>query len=73
MFRFIAPLADNQLFHVALGGRDLYAAFDEFRRHWWQSHIPSAIAVYHNHALVARVLPTLNLETLEMEPRLEML
>ena len=68
MFRFVFPFQDNTVFNVALGGKDLAAAFDEFRRYWWNPGIPARIGVWHNAALVAAVLPVYNEQTGENDP-----
>ena len=70
MFRFLFPFEDNTVLNIAIGARDLAGAFDQYRRYWHNPGLFGAIAVYHNAALVARVLPILNTETDELEPQL---
>lgn len=57
MFRFIMPFEDGTVLNVALGGKDVEAAFAEFRRNWWTVEMTRAVAVFHNSALTHRVLP----------------
>lgn len=57
MFRFILPFEDGTVLNIALGGKDVEAAFSEFRRNWWTVEMTRSIGVWHNAALVGRVLP----------------
>jgi hypothetical protein len=63
VFRFLQPFSDGTVWNVTPGGRDLAEAYDLFRRYWWNPTTVGAIAVYHNAALVARVLPVYNIQT----------
>lgn len=71
MFRFICPSSPTTVFDLALGGKDLAAAFKEFADFWWSDTAPGAYAVFHNHALVARVLAEHDEETDRLRPVLQ--
>jgi hypothetical protein len=68
MFRFILPHLDGRITDIAIGAKDLAAAFEQFARDWWRPDMTGAIGVWHNHALVARVLPTTDRQTGEIKP-----
>jgi hypothetical protein len=72
VFRFVLPFSDGTVFNVALGGKDLAEAYSEYKRYYWSCETPGAIAVFHNAALVARVLPVYDEETDSMRPKLKM-
>ena len=71
MFRFFRPCLDGSVVDTAIGARDLAAAFDQFRRYHWLCTTPGAIAVFHNHTLVGRVLPELDEASGENVPMLQ--
>jgi hypothetical protein len=70
-YRFLLPFPDGTVRNVPPGDRDLAEAYDLFRRYWWDPGTVGAIAVSHNHALVARVLPVLNIQSEKNEPLLQ--
>jgi predicted HicB family RNase H-like nuclease len=72
VWRFVIPYADGTIMNVALGGKDIGKAFSELRRYYWNPETPGAIGVWHNYALVARVLPVFNVETERNEPLLQL-
>jgi len=67
MFRFIMPLDDGSVVNVPIGATDLEAAFRLFRRDWWNVEMTRSIGVWHNAALVGRVLPIYDQGTEEMD------
>ena len=71
MYRFIHPYPDGRVFNRVVGGKDLQAAFETFAREHWLPELTSAIGVWHNAALVARVLPAWDNETGEPVPYLK--
>lgn len=71
MFRFMYPQTATTVFDLALGGKDLAAAFKEFADFWWSDTAPGAYAVFHNAALVARVLAEYDEETGRLRPVLQ--
>jgi hypothetical protein len=48
---------------VPIGATDLDSAFEQYRRYWWNPLTTGAVGVWHNHALVARVLPVFDSDT----------
>jgi hypothetical protein len=71
MFRFIIPFPDGTVWDVPIGAQDLDGAFEQYRRYWWNPLTTGAIGVWHNHALVTRVLPEFDPDTEENLPKLE--
>lgn len=57
MFRFIMPFDDGTVLNIAIGAKDVDAAFHQFRIQWWNCGMSRAIGVWHNAALTHRVLP----------------
>jgi hypothetical protein len=72
VWRFILPFSDGTVFSVALGGKDLAEAYSEYTRYYWSCETPGAIAVFHNAALVGRVLPIYDEATDAMRPTLDL-
>jgi hypothetical protein len=70
MFRFLHPYPDGRVFNRVVVGSDLQAAFETFVRDHWLPELTGAIGVWHNAALVARVLLAWNSETGDSVPYL---
>lgn len=72
MYHYVRPRADGTIYHLTLGGRDLAHSFVQFASHWWTAgdHTRST-GVWHQAALVARVLTVLNSQMGEVEPFLQ--
>lgn len=68
MFRFIIPFQDLSVWDVAIGATDLDAAVDQYLRLYWNPCTVGAIAVFHNHALVGRIIPKSTPETEDNVP-----
>lgn len=71
MFMFVRVFPDATTHVVALGGIDLAAAFDEYRRYHWLPTYTAAAAVWMNAALVARVVSRIDEETGDALPVLQ--
>lgn len=67
MFHFVFPRSNGTVFHVAIGAASVSVAFEQFARDWWTEDL-GAIGVWHNAALVCRVLPVMQQQTGELEP-----
>lgn len=68
MFRFILPRLDGTVIDIAIGARDLPAAFEQFSRDWWRQEMTGSFGVWQNHALVARVLVAMDKTTGDLVP-----
>lgn len=69
MWTFLYPKPDGTVYTAMLGGLDLTDAFNGFARYHWNPDMP-AVGVWRNSCLEARILPRLNLSTLQMEATL---
>ena len=57
MYRFVYAFPDGRVYNRAVGGKDLQESFETFVRvHWQPNDPPGTLAVFQNHAVVARVL-----------------
>jgi hypothetical protein len=51
------------VFHVAFGGQNVEAAFEQLRREYCRPEMTGAVGVWFNHALIGRVVPIHYVET----------
>ena len=71
MWRFVYAFTDGRTYNRAVGGKDLAEAFEAFTRiHWQPNDPPGSLAVFQNHAVVARVLFAMDNETGDLVPYL---
>lgn len=70
VWTFLFPRQDGTIYIAVLGGRNLQDAFEGFSRYHWTPTMP-AVGVWRNSCLEGRVLPVLNVDTLQMEPKLQ--
>jgi hypothetical protein len=70
MWLFMHPGPDGTLYQAHIGGLTLLDAFNAFAAEHWHEGMPS-LGVWRNACLEARVRPVLNLETLRLEPYID--
>lgn len=73
MYRFVILSSDNKAEVICVGGRDLQHAFDTFSRDFWRPEMTSAIGIWRNSALEARVIPRYEIDSEKPHPVLEIL
>lgn len=73
MFCFVSVSNGQVVGNLCFGGHDIHDAYRQFSEFYWRcsNEMNSAIAVFHNSALVGRVLPIMNVHTNEMESFLQ--
>lgn len=72
MWRYIYAFPDGRIYNRAVGGKDLAESFETFARiHWQPDEPPGSLAVFRNHAVVARVLMGRDNETGDLVPYLQ--
>ncbi len=74
MFRFLRPIYNNNNLStedVPIGAVDLESAVRQYNQYWWRQNNVGVVAVFHNHALVGRIIPRYNESTEEVEPEFQ--
>ncbi len=71
MYQFIGPLPNHSLYRRVIFAESLDAAFEEFRAKHWKDRETGWLGIWENGFLVARLIPTYDLDAERGEPTLQ--